>query len=346
MSYPKFGFSISPGEAKSIGEESAIAESLGYDRIGVWDTSALYRDPYVVMSMIARETKHISIGPWVTNPVTRHPVVTAAAAASIDDLAPGRTYIGIGIGGTGVIHLGQKAARIKELEEYCLAIRSLYEHGIADYHDTKIRLEWARHRQIPIIVAAHGPASLKLAGRIADGAVIALGITPDVIRSCLELVEEGAHESSRSIKDLQIWFTCFWFVDPIPGRAKEEGSWAATSFASHFHADDVQAKFIPPEYQEAVVTLGKAYDYITHGSVPEEERQAYSELAEKLGIKDYMQRRFSFSGTPDEVEQQIREAMAAGATCFDGAIDEPLPGHLDRITKWAKLVLPRFNLPV
>lgn len=344
MTIPKFGFSISPGEAHGVGVEAEKAEQLGYDRIGVWDTSALYRDPWVVLAIIARETKRISIGPWVTNPLTRHPVVTAAAAASIDDLAPGRTYIGIGTGGTGVMHLGYKAAPLKQLEEYCLAVRLLFSHGTADYQGKKIRLEWARGRHIPIIMAAHGPASLKLAGRIADGVVIALGITPEVIRSCLALLEEGARESNRSIKDMQVWFTCFWFVDPVPGVAKEQGSWAATSFASHFHAENVQSNFVPLEYQQSVVKLGEAYNYITHGSVPDEQRQAYRELAESLGIKEYMQRRFSFSGTPLEVEQQIREAIAAGATCFDGAIDEPLPGHFERLTKWAGYVLPRFEV--
>jgi alkanesulfonate monooxygenase SsuD/methylene tetrahydromethanopterin reductase-like flavin-dependent oxidoreductase (luciferase family) len=49
-----------------------------------------------------------------------------------------------------------------------------------------------------------------------------------------------------------------------------------------------------------------------------------------------------FAGTPDEVEAQIRRAVAAGARNFDGAIDADLPEHEERITKWARLVLPRF----
>ena len=49
------------------------------------------------------------------------------------------------------------------------------------------------------------------------------------------------------------------------------------------------------------------------------------------------------AGTPDEVEKRIRSAIAAGAGKFDGAIDADLPEHRQRITSWARLVLPRFR---
>lgn len=80
---------------------------------------------------MARDTRHISIGTWVTNPLSRHPVVTASAAASLDDLAPGRVYLGIGSGGTGVLHLGLPAAPLAHLEDYALTVRRLLEDGVA-----------------------------------------------------------------------------------------------------------------------------------------------------------------------------------------------------------------------
>ena len=49
------------------------------------------------------------------------------------------------------------------------------------------------------------------------------------------------------------------------------------------------------------------------------------------------------AGSPDEVEKQIRSAIAAGAGKFNGAIDADLPEHRERITSWARLVLPRFR---
>jgi 5,10-methylenetetrahydromethanopterin reductase len=339
---PRFGFSVSPGAALGVAREAAEAEQMGYDRIGIWDSPALFREPWVTLATVARETEALSLGTWVTNPLSRHPVVTASAAATLDELAPGRVYLGIGAGGTGVWHLGLGSAKLAELEDYVLAVRALLEDGRALYRTREGRLDWAL-RRIPIIVSAHGPQSLRLAGRVGDGVVVGLGVTPEVVRGSLELVAEGARESGRSLADLDVWFTCFWFVDEEPGVAEEKARWAATAFALHFARWGVEGRFVPDEYRDGVVELGKAYDLVSHGAVPPEQQAAYARLAEELGVSDYLRRRFVFAGTPEEVEGQIRAAMAAGATNFDGAIDAELPEHRDRITTWARLVLPRFQ---
>lgn len=338
---PQFGFSVSPGDAPGVAREAAEAEALGYDRIGIWDSPALFREPWVVLSAVASATQRLALGTWVTNPLTRHPVVTASAAASLDDIAPGRVYIGIGSGDTGVSHLGQRAASLAHLKQYVLAVRSLLETGAAGYEGSAVRLEWAKgqRRHIPILIAAHGPRSLRLAGEIGDGAIVGLGISPEVIAGSLELLDEGARAAGRRLDDLAVWFTSFWFVDPTPGVAQAQGAWAATSFASHISRTGAADKFVPPEYQDALVRLGAAYDKVTHGAVPGEQKAAYVERARELGVLDYLQRRFTFSGTPAEVAHQVRAAMRAGARRFDGAIDEPLPEHRQRITAWAGLVL-------
>jgi 5,10-methylenetetrahydromethanopterin reductase len=335
---PEFGYSVTPGPVDGVAEESAAAEAMGYDRIGIWDSPALFREPWVALAAVAAATRSAAIGPWVTNPLSRHPVVTAAAAASVDDLAPGRVYIGIGSGGTGAWHLGYRTAPLARLEAYVQALRGLLEDGRAEWDGRPARLEWAR-RRIPIILSAHGPQSLRLAGRIADGVVAGLGVTPEVVRGCLEVVAEGAHEAGRNPADVQVWFTCFW----LPGVAPAEATWAATAFALHFARSGVEGKFVPDEHRDAVVELGRAYDLISHGAVTDAEKRRYAELAERLGIAEYLRRRFVFSGTPDEVEAQIRAAMNAGASRFDGAIDADLPEHRERIEQWAELVLPRFR---
>jgi 5,10-methylenetetrahydromethanopterin reductase len=338
----EFGFSISPGEPRGVAAEVAHAESLGYDRAGIWDSPALFRDPWVVLAGVASNTRRIRLGTWVTNPQARHPVVTASALASIDDLARGRTYLGIGSGGTGVLHLGLNAASLEQLEQYVLTVRELLHTGQATFNGKPVRLRWAK-RRIPIILAAHGPKAIRLAGRIADGVVLGLGVTPEVVSGCLELLDQGAREAGRHLDDIEVWFTCFWFVDKAPGVAKKQGAWAATSFASHFAGTGVEGKFVPREYREELLRLGAAYDYLTHGTVPDEQKEQYAELARELGVSEYLQRRFAFAGTPDEVEAQIRAGVAAGAHNFDGAIDAELPEHGERITKWARLVLPRFR---
>ncbi|HSK15669.1 MAG TPA: LLM class flavin-dependent oxidoreductase [Gaiellaceae bacterium] len=338
-----FGFSVSPGPAAGVAAEAARAEALGFDRIGIWDSPALFRESWVTLAAVAGATERIRLGTWVTNPLSRHPVVTASAIATLDELAPGRTYLGIGAGGTGVWHLGMKAARLAVLEEYVHAVRSLLRDGRAAWEGRDGRLDWGAGRSIPIVLSAHGPRSLELAGRVADGVVVGLGVTPEVVRSSLEVLERSAREAGRTLADIEVWFTCFWFVEEEPGAAAEKAAWAATAFALHFARWGVDGRFVPDEHRDGVVALGQAYDLGTHGAVPPEQQARYARLAEELGVGEYLRRRFVFSGTPDEVESQVRAAMDAGARNFDGAIDAELPEHEERITKWARLVLPRFG---
>jgi 5,10-methylenetetrahydromethanopterin reductase len=315
---------------------------MGYERVGIWDSPALFREPWVTLAAVAARTERIALGTWVTNPMTRDPVVTAGAAASLDDMAPGRVYLGIGAGGTGVWHLGLPAATMTELERYVVSVRELLEQRHTTFEGREQRLEWAS-RRIPIIVSAHGQRSLRLAGRLADGVVIGLGITPDVVRGSLAVLAEGAAEAGRTLDDIDVWFTCFWFVEEHSAAAVAQARWAATAFSLHFARWGVEGRFVPEEHQEAVVRLGQAYDLATHGAVPDEQKERYAALADELGVGEYLRRRFVFAGSPDEVEEQIRAAMKAGARNFDGAIDAELAEHRERITKWARLVLPRFG---
>jgi 5,10-methylenetetrahydromethanopterin reductase len=337
-----FGFSVTPGDPLGVGEELRRAELLGYDRVGIWDSPALFREPGTTLASVARDTDRIRLGTWVTNPLSRHPLVTAAAAATLDDLAPGRVYVGIGAGGTGVWHLGMATAKLAELEAYVLAVRGLLETGAADWHGHALTLPWAGPRRIPIVMGAHASRSLRLAGRVGDGVVIGLGISPDVVAASLELLDAGAREGGRSADDLEVWFTSFWWVDEVPGKARTDGAWSATAFALHFADSGVENKFVPEELKAPLREIGEAYDLQSHGHPSEEQKAGYVELADRLGVGAYLRERFMFAGTPGEVEAQLRAAMEAGARNFDGAIDADQPEHERRITTWARLVLPRF----
>jgi 5,10-methylenetetrahydromethanopterin reductase len=231
------------------------------------------------------------------------------------------------------------------LREYVRAVRDLLAAGQASFGGAPALMQWGRGVHVPIILSAHGPRSLRLAGEIADGVVVGLGVTPEVVRGSLALIAEGAEAAGRSLDDIEVWFTCFWFVDPVPGAAMAEEAWAATAFALHFARGRTEGKLVPEEYREGVAALGADYDLIAHGRVDDEHKRRYVERADDLGIGDYIRRRFMFCGTPDEVEAQIRSAIDAGGRNFDGAIDADLPEHRARITNWARLVLPRFDAP-
>ena len=59
------------------------AEAAGFDGLAVVDSQNLAGDPWVGLALAARETDRLRLGTAVTNPVTRHPAVTASAAVTL-----------------------------------------------------------------------------------------------------------------------------------------------------------------------------------------------------------------------------------------------------------------------
>jgi hypothetical protein len=79
-------------------ERLRTADALGYELIGVGDSPAVYHELYVSLAVAATETSRGRVGPVVTNPLSRHPLITATAIAAVDDLSAGRAFVGIGTG--------------------------------------------------------------------------------------------------------------------------------------------------------------------------------------------------------------------------------------------------------
>jgi len=84
------------------------AERDGYAMIGIADTPGNAMDPWVAAALVERATKRVRVAISVTNLLTRHPAVSAAAIASIDRICRGRAVLGIGAGHSGTRNLGLK----------------------------------------------------------------------------------------------------------------------------------------------------------------------------------------------------------------------------------------------
>src|SRR5207253_5626676 len=102
----RFGVNFLPNQALELVDWVKVAEENGFDIAGIADSQSLYRDVYVCQALVATNTRRIRFGSRVINPLTRHPAVAACAAASIEELAPGRTMIGIGTGDSSVDNIG------------------------------------------------------------------------------------------------------------------------------------------------------------------------------------------------------------------------------------------------
>lgn len=101
----KLSVGIPPGpKARDL---AIRAEALGYDRVWLYDSAAIYEDLWAHMALIADATDRIGLGTAVLVPNLRHVMTTASAIATIDRLAPGRLVCAVGTGYTARNILGK-----------------------------------------------------------------------------------------------------------------------------------------------------------------------------------------------------------------------------------------------
>src|SRR5712692_5105888 len=93
------------------------AEDLGYDSAWVPDSQMIWSDCYATMALAAVNTRRIRIGTGVAIAGTRIAPVTAHSIASINQLAPGRIFLGIGTGHTAMRVMVQSPMPIAEFRE-------------------------------------------------------------------------------------------------------------------------------------------------------------------------------------------------------------------------------------
>jgi 5,10-methylenetetrahydromethanopterin reductase len=135
--------------------------------------------------------------------VNRHPTVTASSIATIDELAPGRTVLGWGVGDTAVRLAGLKPARVAELEASTRLMRALLDGQEVEVGAARpARLP--HHRPVPIWIAAGGPRTQRMAGGVADGVFMRVGTHPANLARSIAAVREGAAAAGRDPSSVKL----------------------------------------------------------------------------------------------------------------------------------------------
>ena len=158
------------------------AERVGYDYCLVAD-EGFHPDIYACLGAIARETERMTIGP-VTNGYTRHPAVTAAGVATLNDLSGGRALVTLVAGGSMVLNpMGIERERpYRVMRDLVQVMKALWSGETVTWQGDTHNLVDAQlssgPHEIPIWISSRGPLLLRLAGRHADG--ILLTVKPDL----------------------------------------------------------------------------------------------------------------------------------------------------------------------
>jgi 5,10-methylenetetrahydromethanopterin reductase len=153
----------------------ALAEQLGYRRAWVYDTPALQLVVWATLARAAERTARIELGPGVLIPSLRHVVVTAAAVATLVDLAPGRVNVGIGAGFTGRLAMGRRPNPWAFVAQYVRQLKGLLAGEVVEVDGAATQLLHGpgqapvRPIRVPIVIGAGGPRGQAVARELGDG---------------------------------------------------------------------------------------------------------------------------------------------------------------------------------
>jgi len=185
------------------------AEELGYSHAWLADSQMLWSDCYAALALAAVRTSRIHLGTGVAITGTRPAPNNASGIATINALAPGRTFFGVGAGNTAMRVMGLPPQRIAGFDRYLGTIGPLLRGEEAVFRHGEQELP-IRHIMpdkgfvnfddpIPMYVSGFGPKSLGLAGKHGDGAVLALPANPAVMENLWRRIEDGAAQAGREI---------------------------------------------------------------------------------------------------------------------------------------------------
>jgi 5,10-methylenetetrahydromethanopterin reductase len=178
-------------------------EAAGLDGIGVPDHHHTGRDAYLALGAMAAATSRIRLYPATSNTVTRHPLVLAALASSLDELAPGRSALTVAPGFLSVEKAGQPQERRERLGRVVLALRGLLGKGVATFDGHDLRLSSRPSGGSRVLLLASGPKLLELAGEVADGVMMLVGLHPASVEAARECVRRGADRAGRDPNGLE-----------------------------------------------------------------------------------------------------------------------------------------------
>jgi alkanesulfonate monooxygenase SsuD/methylene tetrahydromethanopterin reductase-like flavin-dependent oxidoreductase (luciferase family) len=300
----RFGAHFLPEDLPTYLESVRAADEAGYDRAWLVDGQMLWQDVYVYMTLGLQATEQLVFGVAVTNPLTRHVGVTASVNATLADLHPGRVVLGMGRGDNAVRTLGLKPVPTAELAAVVPKLRALMAGEAAELDGRETRIRWADER-VPILMAATGPKNLRLAGALADIAMVYVGTHPESVAWAIGHVRAGAEEAGRDPAEVEISVLCGMWVGDDQEAAWDACRWAPAACANHIaYAQRWNPDHGMPERMTRLVAARDSYDYYAGHLDSSADHTAY--LTGEL-IDD-----FAIAGTAERCLERIRELEALG----------------------------------
>ena len=221
-----YGLAGQPRSSRDLITEAVQGEALGLGKVFI---SERYnkKEAATLTGAAGAVTERISISTAATNHNTRHPIVTAGWARTMQSLTRGRFVLGLGRGipqmqdayGIGRITTAQ-------IEDFVAIMRRLFRGEVIIGHNGPagswpvLHLDATLDEHLPMGIVAFGKNTLELAGRCFDEVVLHTFFTDETTARCVETVKRAAEQAGRDPDAVKVW-SCFATVgDYVPDEMR------------------------------------------------------------------------------------------------------------------------------
>jgi len=294
----KFGVGLFATENAREGLRLAqLADELGYDRFWVGDSHMIWREPYALMGAMAMTTKRIAIGPGVTHPLVRHLTVTASAMVTLNELAPGRVLLGIGVGATGPENIGMKPVTSEVFGVMIEQVKRLMAGDTVELNGRPVRCVYSGGATIPIFLGTRAPKVMKHAALLGDGIIYTGEV--GTLAQTIATLKQCCAEVGRPLDEVKVTYRIPCCIAENSQEAREEvkGKIARTAM-THLGRLHRMGKLDDPTDREAVERLWQHYDTYHH-----------MESGHAHLVRDQWVERFAVAGSAAEVSAQVQKLL-------------------------------------
>ena len=320
------------GTSNSTAVEAARdVEAEGWDGQVFMDSQSLGADPYVLMGAWAMVTERLKLSTGVTNPLSRHVAVTAAAAVTLQQVSRGRMVLGIGRGDSALAYLGYAPVSVEAFRRALQDLQTLLRGGeIAfdsnlpntrassidtlslGHRPTGSRLKWFPDElpKVPLNVAASGPKVIGMSAPLAERITFSVGAIPERLQWAVDAARAARSEHALTDAGMsygaQIIVVCHPNVDEMLPLA-------ASFVAPLARFQVIQGAAAGPKSADDEANLAairNGYDMTKHGAVMSREKIIGSSLT-----SEFVQR-FAIVGPPDYCVERLLQLISLGIERF------------------------------
>ncbi|MEO6827324.1 MAG: TIGR03842 family LLM class F420-dependent oxidoreductase [Microbacteriaceae bacterium] len=287
-----------------------LAEQHGFSYVWTFDSHVLWQEPYVIYSQILAQTHRVTVGPMVTNPVTRDWTVTASLFATLNEMFGNRTVCGIGRGDSAVRVTNGAPSTLKTLRESIHIIRELANSRAVEYNGATLQLPWSKRSELEMWVSAYGPMALKLAGEIGDGFILQLADL-EIAEWMIKHVRDAAAAVGRDPASIKFCVAAPMYIGTDLDHMREQCRWFGGMVGNH--VADIVAKYgagsTVPQALTDYIKNRQDYDYNQHGLAGN---------THTAFVPDEIVDRFCVLGTAEQHIEKLRALKALGVDQFAG----------------------------